>query len=209
MKIEINQKTWLRRHQFNFFKNFDEPFWGVTVQVDCSLAYQLAKETGRSFYLHYLYQSLRAVNAIENFRYRIEGEMVFLYDTVGASATVSRENGTFGFSYIGYQKTFEEFEKVANQEFERVKASDDLVPGSASTNVIHYSSLPWLHFTGLSHARNFQRLDTAPKISFGKMTSSAGQQTMPVSIHVHHALVDGLHVGQHVEAFQDFLNEKF
>jgi chloramphenicol O-acetyltransferase type A len=29
---------------------------------------------------------------------------------------------------------------------------------------------------------------------------------MPVSVHVHHALMDGFHVGQFVEAFQDILN---
>ena len=29
---------------------------------------------------------------------------------------------------------------------------------------------------------------------------------MPVSIHVHHALVDGLHVGQYIDCFQELLN---
>ncbi|NRA48527.1 MAG: chloramphenicol acetyltransferase, partial [Phaeodactylibacter sp.] len=33
-----------------------------------------------------------------------------------------------------------------------------------------------------------------------------GRKTMPVSIHVHHALVDGFHVGLFLEAFQDLLN---
>jgi len=205
-KIEIN--TWLRRHQFQFFKDFDEAFWGATIEIDCTIAYQMAKESGRSFYLHYLHQSLRAVNAIENFRYRMEGDDVYLYERVNASATVSRDNGTFGFSAFEYNDNFELFEQAATQEFARVKAGDQLIAGSASANVVHYSSLPWLNFTGLSHARDFKRLDTAPKISFGKMTENAGKKSMPVSIHVHHALVDGLHLGQHVEAFQDFLNEK-
>jgi chloramphenicol O-acetyltransferase type A len=157
-------------------------------------------------FFYYLHKSILAINAVEAFRYRIEGEEVFLYDTVGASATVDRPDGTFGFSHIGFFKDFEKFEQVAKKEFERVRANTDLVPGSASENVIHYSSLPWLKFTGLSHARSFKRLDSTPKISFGKITEQNGKRLMPVSIHVHHALVDGLHVGQHVEAFQDFLN---
>jgi len=207
MRKKVNINSWYRQHQFNFFKDFDEPFWGITAEVDCSIAYETAKTKGLSFYLCYLHKSILAVNAIEAFRYRMEGEEVFLYETVGASATVIRENGTFGFSYIDFYKEYENFEIAANKEFERVRNNNDLIPGSASANVVHYSSLPWIKFTGLSHARGFKRQDTAPKISFGKMTESDGKKTMPISIHVHHALVDGLHVGQHIELFQELLND--
>ncbi|MEM8967889.1 MAG: CatA-like O-acetyltransferase, partial [Bacteroidota bacterium] len=44
-------------------------------------------------------------------------------------------------------------------------------------------------------------------ISFGKMTTANGKQIMPVSIHVHHALMDGFHVSQHLELFQKLLNQ--
>jgi chloramphenicol O-acetyltransferase type A len=207
MREEVDINHWARRSQFQFFKKFEEPFWGVTVRIDCTLAYAWAKANEVSFYLYYLYQSMRAVNAIENFRYRLEGEKVYLYDSVGASATVLRENGTFGFSYVDYHELFSDFEVSANKEFLRVRAREDLVPGSATANVVHYSSLPWLDFTGLSHARLFSRPDSAPKISFGKMSDQNGIKTMPVSIHVHHALVDGFHVGQHVDLFQELMNK--
>jgi chloramphenicol O-acetyltransferase type A len=48
--------------------------------------------------------------------------------------------------------------------------------------------------------------DSCPKISFGKMTNHNGKRTMPVSIHVHHALVDGLHLGQYIDCLQGLLN---
>jgi chloramphenicol O-acetyltransferase len=31
---------------------------------------------------------------------------------------------------------------------------------------------------------------------------------MPTSIHVHHALVDGIDIGRHLDWFQDYLNEQ-
>jgi chloramphenicol O-acetyltransferase type A len=46
-------------------------------------------------------------------------------------------------------------------------------------------------------------------MSFGKMTESDGKLTMPVSVHVHHALIDGLHVGQYIDLFQQLMNEGF
>jgi chloramphenicol O-acetyltransferase type A len=52
----------------------------------------------------------------------------------------------------------------------------------------------------LSHA------DSAPRITFGKITEADGRCTMPVSIHAHHALADGLHVAQFVDRFQHFLD---
>ena len=88
-----------------------------------------------------------------------------------------------------------------------MRNSNGLEPAGASSNVIHYSSLPWLRFTALSHARSFSFRDSCPKISFGKMTEKDGQKTMPVSIHVHHALVDGYHVAQFVEAFQQEMDK--
>ena len=39
------------------------------------------------------------------------------------------------------------------------------------------------------------------------MTENNGIMTMPVSIHVHHALMDGYHVAQFIDKFQKLMNE--
>ena len=71
MKKLIDLDNWNRKEHFLFFSKFEEPFFGVTVKVDCSTAYQKAKEKGVSFFLYYLYRALKTANKIENFRYRI------------------------------------------------------------------------------------------------------------------------------------------
>jgi chloramphenicol O-acetyltransferase type A len=88
---------------------------------------------------------------------------------------------------------------------ERVRQRNDL-ERPPQVNLIRYSALPWLDFTSLSHARDMAKEDSAPRITFGKMTEADGRRTMPVSIHVHHALADGLHVAQFVEQFQRLLD---
>ena len=75
----------------------------------------------------------------------------------------------------------------------------------AGQDLIRYSVLPWFDFTSISHARNLAAQDSVPKITFGKITEAGGRCTMPVSIHVHHALADGLHVAQFVEQFERYL----
>jgi chloramphenicol O-acetyltransferase type A len=51
--------------------------------------------------------------------------------------------------------------------------------------------------------RKFQIEDSAPRITFGKIAESGGNRTLPVSIHVYHALVDGSHVAEFVERLQE------
>ncbi len=207
MRNKIDLDTWVRKDHFNFFKQFDEPFYSVCVNIDCTKAYSKAKEGGVSFFLYYLYCSLQAVNQIDVFRCRIVDEEVFIYDIVNASTTVNRPDGTFAFSYIDYQPSFEEFAEGAQKEIARVQASTDLVPSNGTANLIHYSAIPWINFTALTHARAFSFPDSIPKISFGKMTDNNGVKSMPLSVTVHHGLVDGLHVGQYIDLFQEFLNQ--
>ncbi|MFC4097721.1 chloramphenicol acetyltransferase [Euzebyella saccharophila] len=206
MKREIEIKNWNRKDHFEFFSQFDEPFFGVTVRIDCTEAYEESKKYGYSFFLYYLHKALMAANEIASFKYRISEGKVFEYDFVNGSPTINRENGTFGFSYIEYQEDFKMFCEVARIEMERVRNSTGLMPAVSGENVIHFSSLPWIDFTSISHARHFKFMDSCPKISFGKMTEMDGKRTMPISVHVHHALMDGLHVGQFIERFQEMMS---
>ena len=207
MKKSIDINNWNRKELYFFFCRFEEPFFGVTVGVDCTVAYRQAKAKNVSFFLYYLYRALKAANEVENFRYRISDGNVFLYDVVQASATVDRSNGTFGFSYIDYVNNEDAFYEIAGKEMESVRRSDTLLPAISGENVIHFSAIRWLNFTSLSHARSFTFPDSSPKISFGKMTEQNHIKTMPVSIHAHHGLMDGYHIGLFVDRFHQLLNE--
>lgn len=207
MKTELNLETWNRKNHFNFFSKFEEPFFGITVRIDCTQAYQKAKASEHSFFLYYLYRILKAGNAIEPFRYRIHDNKVFVYDQLHVSPTVNRPDGTFGFAYLNYTEDETLFYTQAKQTMDDVRKSTSLFPAETSENVIHFSAVPWLDFTSISHARSFSFADSCPKISVGKMTEHNGQRSMALSVHVHHALMDGYHVGLFVEKLQALLNE--
>lgn len=208
MKKRLDINTWKRKDHYHFFKNFEEPFFGVTINLDCTIAYNFCKKQGYSFFLYYLHKSLKVANNIEAFKYRIKDEEVFIFDKVNASPTINRPDNTFGFAYMDYYENFLEFEINAKKEIERVQNSTGLIPAVSGENVIHYSSLPWIKFSSISHARSFSFKDSCPKISFGKMTDNGnGKKTMPVSIHGHHALMDGYHVGKYIEEFEKLMNK--
>lgn len=206
MKTELDISTWNRKEHFQFFSKFEEPFFGITVDLDCSIAYEKCKNENISFFLYYLYLSCKAVNSIEAFKYRIEGERVYIHDRINASATISRDDNTFGFSNIIYDEDLNTFLKNAEKEIARIRSGSGLMLEKIRSNEVHYSALPWMKFTSLSHSRSFSNEDSCPKISFGKLSLENRKRTMPVSIHVHHALMDGYHVGLFVDKFQQLLN---
>ncbi|UQD55683.1 chloramphenicol acetyltransferase [Flavobacterium sp. K5-23] len=209
MKTLLDIERWPRKEHFHFFRKFEEPFFGATVEIDCTKAYENSKAIGSSFFIYYLHKTLVAVNTNESFRYRIADDQVYIYDQIDGSATIGREDSTFGFSLIKYDPDFAVFTATALVEIERVQNTPGLFTSAFDTdNVIHFSAIPWLNFTSLSHARSYTFQDSCPKISFGKMiTGEGGKRTMSMSIHVHHGLMDGLHLGQFVDLFQELMNQ--
>jgi chloramphenicol O-acetyltransferase type A len=207
MKQKINLETWNRKEHFLFFKQMEEPFFGITTPIDCTIAYQKSKELGVSFFTYYLHKTLIAVNAFECFRYRIIDNEVYIYDTIDASATVLREDKTFGFSLIEYNDDLLKFEENTKNEIQRIQNTTGLFTRDFDINLIHFSALPWINFCSFSHARSFTFPDSCPKISYGKMTEENGKRTMPISIHVHHGLMDGYHVGEFVNYLQELFNK--
>lgn len=207
MKKYLDKTMWPRREHFEFFSKFEEPFFGIVANVDVTRAYAAANEGGHSFFLYYLHKVAAAVNAVEEFRYRISGDDVLIHDRIDISSTLTREDNTFGFSLIEYHTDFSGFHTGAKAEIERVRNTPGLFTRSfEADNLIHFSAIPWVSFTSLSHARSFTLPDSCPKISVGKMTEADGRRTMPVSVHVHHGLMDGYHVGLFLEKLQQELD---
>ncbi len=207
MKTKLNLATWSRKDHFDFFTKFEEPFFGLVAAVDCTKGYASAKANGTPFFTYYLHKVLVAVNSIEEFRYRISGNEVFVYDRVDASATLTREDNTFGFSLMEFNPDIELFSANAKAEIERVRNTPGLFTREFDNdNIIHFSAIPWVDFTALSHARSFTFPDSCPKISVGKMTEKEGRKSMPISVHVHHGLMDGYHVGLFFDALQSAMD---
>jgi chloramphenicol O-acetyltransferase type A len=202
--VKIDLETWERGALFHLFTAFDEPFHGVCLRVDCTESFRFAKQTRISVFLTLVHRALIAAHQVENFMTRIVDDAVWRYATIHGGSAVGRADGTIGFGYYPYHPDLFRFVREASVELERVKGRNDL-ERYGGQDLIRFSVLPWLDFTSISHARNMTAQHSAPLITFGKITEVGDRFTMPVSIHVHHALADGLHVAQFVEQFERYL----
>lgn len=198
----LDVASWARRQHFELFRAFDNPFFSLCVDVDATAAWEASRGAGSpSFYVLTLFHSLRAANETEAFRMRLRGDRVWLHDTVRASATVLRDDDTFGFAIFEPASTLEEFSHHgAAGVAEARKVAPLILPRPGEDDLIYHSSLPWMRFTSFTNALGGK--DSVPRVVFGKCSEQSGRWLMPVAVEVHHALVDGLDVARYLERLE-------
>jgi chloramphenicol O-acetyltransferase type A len=205
MKTELEIDKWNRKSHFNFFKNYDNPFYNICSNIEITELHKYCKDSGSSFFLASLYLSIKAANEIKEFRYRIEGDSVFIYDRVHPSSTVLNEDNTFGFCDFTYYDIFKEFAQNGKISVAETIKQKNLTAKEYRKDVIHYTTIPWISLTGLTHARNFGTEDSIPKIVFGKYFNDNDKLMIPICVEVHHSLVDGYHIGQYLDLFRNYI----
>ena len=207
MTQEIDLDAWPRRQHFDWFRAYERPYFNVCVPVDATRLSQCCKETATPFSIAYHFLSIRAANETEPFRYRLRGDRVIVHETLDCGTTVAVADDRFVFAYIEYVDEFSTFRRHFEDELGRIRASDGrLAPAEERDDLVHYSVLPWLAFTSFSHARRDGNQDSVPKLVFGKTYELEGRMLMPHSVEVHHALMDGIHVGKYFERLQKLLD---
>ena len=204
----LDFESWNRSRHFYFFRGYDNPYFNLCADVDMTTLKRLSGEaSGPSISMALFYASLKAANAVEPFRYRIRDQRVWVHDVIHAGSTVMRQDESFGFGYFPFVEDFEAFSVQGREELDRVKHTTDLEPHAGDDDLIHYSVIPWVRFTSFSHARRWNTDEAIPKLVFGKFFERDGRWWLPVSVEVHHAVMDGLHVGRFFEGFQTLLDD--
>lgn len=200
----LDLETWHRRSAHDFFRSFDIPTFNLCARLDVALLKQAVRDLGvGSLSLAYHFIAIRLANDIAPFRYRLEGDRVRVHETVHGSTTVLREDDSFGFATLEHNRDFAAFCAQGGQALANGRLLDaPFEPTKHETATVHMSTVPWVHFTSYSNARQWGPYDSIPKLAFGRIDADGTRQWMPVSVEVHHALMDGLHVGRFFEGFE-------
>jgi chloramphenicol O-acetyltransferase type A len=202
----IDLDEWSRREHFLLFRGYDRPHFSTTAAVDVSACYAASRGAeGASFTLTMLFAAMHAANAVEAFRLRLREDRVWCHDAVGIGCTVLRPDRTFGFSYFAHETSFSRFAAEGQREMDRARDGTTLGDErEADDATLHATVLPWVRFTSFTNA--MRREDSVPKLTFGKRYAEGGAWYVPVCVEVHHALVDGIDVGDFFQHFQDLLS---
>jgi chloramphenicol O-acetyltransferase type A len=205
MTTYLDLTAWSRRDLFKFFLSYDNPYFNICLRLDVTDVLRwLPSHPTASVALANHYFALRVANEIEPFRYRLHDDKVLVHEVINGGTTVLLPNETFVFAYFDYLEDFDEFMKGAQQSVAQTIANPTFQP-TPRDNLIYFTTLPWLSFTSFAHARKRGRGDSVPRIVFGKFVKENDRTWMPFSVEVHHALMDGLHVGRYINRLQEVL----
>jgi len=203
-KLDI--EAWARKTTYEFFRDYEDPFFNITANLDVTRLYRFCKENDLAFSLAALFLSIQTANEIREFRLRIVNEDVVEFDRVEPTQTLLNDDETFSFCYFELKDDIFEFDRAGKAAREKYKALKTFDVETDRIDLIYYSSIPWVSFTSFKHASRQNNRQTVPRMVFGKFFEDGSYRKMPFSVEVHHALVDGIHVGKFFELFQAKLN---
>ena len=197
-----------RRKHFDFFRRMDQPHFSLTANVDVTAFLRTLKEHERPFTPHLVSVLARAANELPAFRWRIRGEEAVEHDSVQPSFTVPTEASTvFSFCTVDYHSEREVFVDRALATMERMKTEPNFEDEPGRDDYLFLSAIPWVSFTGLTHAMHYTPADSVPRISWGKYFVQGDRILMPLAVQAHHAVVDGRDMGLYFQAVQDGLHQ--
>lgn len=193
----LDLASWGRRAPFEFFADYELPFFNVCSEVRVGPTLRYCRERGLSSSLACWFACLRTINALEPFRMRlrppVEGTAVvevdefgvpvdasghagglratprvWVHETIDIGTTVLNDDGeTFRFCYFPYAERFEQFCAGARSAMERSRQGE-MQERKDDDALVHGTTVPWVRFTSVSHPRRFGGLDSVPKIVFGR-----------------------------------------
>ena len=203
----LDLDTWPRRSHYAFFREQAQPHFSLCAEVECTRLIEELKPQGVSPFNAILWSLMGAANAVPELRTRFRGEVVEEHERVHPSVTVPLDEEGFGFCSFLFEPEWVRFEARCREAVEAAKQKQALEEDAEGDAWIYLSCLPWLSFTSMTHPTNGAE-DCMPRISWGRFARRGGTWSFPVSVQVHHALVDGVHLGHLYAGIQEHLNSK-
>ena len=191
-----------RQQHFRFFNAMNHPHFNICANVDITDTLAILTSRNWSFTPAIVYLVARTANDIPEFRWRIRGETVVEHEQVHPSFSVWTEAAdVFSFCTVDYDSVPGVFIPAAT-EMAAQRAKEPIFDDAGRDDLLFLSSIPWISFTAFQHAMPYHPGDSVPRITWGKYFEEHGRIKMPLSVQVHHAIVDGRHVGAYFQQFE-------
>ena len=194
-------ENYYRKKVYEFFRDYRDPYYSVSFALKFSRLKAFLDERGWKTYLNLCYFFTRAMQPLEDFRYRLLGGEFVLYDVIHPGVTVPAADGLFSFANFEYYPDAARFNREAVMPSPEAPSNLD-VSDSADSIHVFYTAIPGIPFTAFSHATN-DPAHAATRVAFGKPYEERGDLWVPVGLQANHAFIDGRALGQLYERAVD------
>ena len=215
MKL-IDMKTYPKRNQYNWFIQYQNPAYGFDVDIDCTEVVKESKEMKQSFFPHFLYRIMLAINSIPELKMRVVDGKPYSYDVIHPTFTVMTKQGVYQNCGFEMKENFPLFYQTCRALIDEVKELEvndelDRFPICKTPNVVFLTSIPTLNFTSMTHPLPIgnQESLSIPRACFGKYYQTEdGHYHVKLNLTVSHVFVDGYPLADCFRLIQELSNKR-
>lgn len=198
----IDLENWPRKEIFEHMSRLSDPFYSVTFRQDVTKLCDYCKARKLSFYLSLVWLSAKAMDAVENFRYAVDGGRVALLDE-RVPSFCDLHPGSDAFHVVTLPAGDDMAAFCAAARKKSAAQTAFLESSSEGASLIYFSCVPWLDLTALTNERDFDPDDNIPRAAWGKYVDEKGRKTLGYSLEVNHRFVDGYHIGRFAQELSE------
>lgn len=205
MKDKIDIKTWTRNKQYTHFLKFSNPYASASTIINVNTIVNYAKKHKVSFYGIMTYLVMKSINQVEEFKYVLEEDGVYKYNQIDTSFAVLNNNQINFTRTVKFNDDFDKF--ISDFVFAKTEAENSFdIKYDKECNKCYITCAPWMRVTSVSNPMNYEKIDSVPRICWGKYFLENNEYMIDVSIQVNHAFQDGYHIGQFYNILQNSIN---
>lgn len=193
---EVDPRGWAREESYRAFRACDFPYLVVGSNLSLGNARERWKASGVSSFLACVHAFCAAANEVAAFRLRIRGDKLIEHETIHADYTVPgaiAPEESFTIRKVGFDPDYDRFVENTERASGGFTFADELVHDD---HWLYMSCLPWIQLTHVVQPIKALGPDSIPRLIWGKFFQEGGEWKIPVSVQVHHALVDGIHIAR-------------
>ena len=180
----------------------------MTARLDVTRLRAECDRFGVHFYAAFIWCTSNVVNRLPFMKMMTDEEgNPGVWDVVHPNYTIfHKEDHTFSDCWSEYDADFAIFYKRIETDIEAAKKVRG-VKAKAGQPVNFYciSCVPWLDYTGYATSTVSDHVALFPIITFGKYTEDNGKLTLPLTLTIAHAAMDGWHTSEFFREMQEEL----
>lgn len=207
----LRDMNWGRDALLEKYSTYDFPYINIGAEVDVTGLYDFAKKNGLSFYCAMIHAVTKIALEIKNFSYRMldDGTPVMCESLSPSFTYLPKGEEQFYIVELPYEEDMISFCHHAKNQAEAMakETEHSYMHGKNHVGILYISCIPWIRYTHFVRTVDKGGKDNIPRISWGKyVRDDKGRMTMPLSVQVHHGMMDGYHVGMFFEKLEEYLH---
>ena len=208
---EIDVSTWKRKTPYECFSKYSNPVFSMTVRLDVTELVEFSKRTKTSFFVNFVFVVSKCLNNLDDFRLRINGDKVVLFDAIAPSYIIMNDNGVIVTKRTEYCDDYKEFYQKASKDVQDAKncLTQKKFNQDNMIDTFYMSCVPWVDFTSVNNPYHIPNAEqtSIPRLTWGKYVAENGRLKMAFDISAHHALMDGFEMSQGFVSIQNALSD--